>query len=185
MNTRRTLLAAAGAVPFAMSLGLAGCTSPVSFQAVQGYVADADALLDRLVPLVSALDPAVATQLAGIQKEADAAAAAFAALTAPTGAKATAQLVLTLIGDTFTVIKSIPAIPPEIVAAIGAAQILLVTLASFFGITTGARTAVALAHPNAATRLWSAALTKYQAAPDKAKLAASADAQVRAFVAAH
>ena len=70
-------------------------------------------------------------------------------------------------------------------AAIGAAQILLVTLASFFGITTGAKTAVALAHPNAATRLWSAALTKYQAAPDKAKLAASADAQVRAFVAAH
>jgi hypothetical protein len=184
MNTRRTLLLGAVSVPLVLSLG--ACTVGVSFQTVQTYVADADAVLDRLVPLVSVLDPGAAAELAKVQADADAAAKAFAALTGPTNGATTAQAVLTLISDGFTLIESVPGIPPDYVAAIAAAQLLLVTLGSFFSISPSvAETAIARAHPAEATGLWTAALAQYKSAPDKAKLADAADTQVRAWLAVH
>ena len=184
MTNRRALLL--GAIAIApVGVGLSACTVAVSFQTVQAYVADADAVLDRLVPLVSVLDPGAAAQLAQVQADADAAAKAFAALTGPANGATTAQTVLTLISDGFTLIESVPGIPPDYVAAIAAAQLLLVTLASFFSITTGTPTAMMRAHPAEATTLWTTALAQYQAAPDKAKLAEAADTQIRAWLAVH
>lgn len=184
-NTRRTLLMGGLAV-VPLIMGLSACSTGVSFQTVQAYVVDADAVLDRLAPLVSALDPKAAAQLSSIQAEADAAAQAFASLTSAPSGSSTAQAVLTAISDAFTLIEAIPGIPPDYVAAIAAAQLLLVAVGAFFNIsTTTAPTAVALAHPAESARLWNTALTQYQAASNKAQLSTDADNQVRAWLATH
>jgi hypothetical protein len=190
MNTnRRALLVGAS---LAATLGLmaaAGCATTsgggVSFATVQAYVADVDATLDKLVPLVASLDPSLGAQLQKLQADADAAANAFGGLTSPASGATTAQQVLTAISDAFTLISAVPGLPPEYAAAIAAAQLLLVVLGNFFSVAPAPTTEVARAHAGVAAGLWGSALATYQAAQDKAALAAEAQAQVKAWLAAH
>jgi hypothetical protein len=181
-TTRRSLMAGVSATA---ALGLAACNSGQTFATVQTYVADADATLDKLVPLVEVFDPAETSELNQIQAQADAAAKAFAALTSPAGAATDAQLVLTAISDGFTVIAAIPGVPAQYVAAIDAAQLLLVVIGEFFNVSPAAvaSSQIARAHAPTAQSLWSNAAKVYASASDKKQVAADADAQLRLWLA--
>jgi len=185
MNRRSLLAAAAVLAPIGI-FAVTGCattgggtTSP-SFGTIQGYVAAAAATFDKLVPVVAALSPASAAQLQAIQKEADAAAAAFAGLTAPTSASGTAQQVLNLISDGLTVVSAVPGLPPQYAAAIAAAQVLLVAVGTFFTISPQPAASLALGHAEASRALWANAQARYRADPEGAPRAAQA--QLRAFL---
>lgn len=186
LNRRGLMVAAASTL--AMSSALAACgPTTVSFATVQAYVADVDATLDRLVPLVGAVDPAVLPQLEALQREADAAAASFAALTSPASGATVAQDVLTYVSDAFSIAEAIPGIPPAYVDAISAAQLLMVFLGDFFGGVTPAPAAMdrLFAAGGPARDTWRSALSQYQASSDRPQLAAQYDARLRAFLQAH
>lgn len=167
---RRALLVGAS---LATAMAIAGCATTgggangPSFATVQTYVAEADAVLDKLIPVVAILAPATAAQLHKLQTDADTAAAAFAALTSPAGAATPGQALLTAIGDAFSVIEAIPGLPPDDAEAIGAAQLLLVALGTFI---------------NAPAKVSALATTRYACAPDRAELLAWADVTCRRFI---
>jgi hypothetical protein len=179
-SSRRALLLGALGLGAALSLAACATTSGGStgLTQIQGYVADAAATFDRLVPLVTALDPTAGAQLKTLQADADAAAAAFAGLSSPASAASSGQQVLTLISDGFTIIEAIPGLPPAYGAAIGAAQLLLVALGSFINAAPVPTASLALGHADLATARWSAAKAAYSPAA-----AVAADAKVKAFLA--
>lgn len=129
---RRTLFAAGAA-----TLALAACATTgggaPSFATIQAYVADAAATFDKLVPLIGEIAPATIAELQKIQTSADAAAAAFGKLTAPTAA-GVAQQVLTYIGDGLAIVEAVPGLPAPYLAAIAAAQVLLVAISGYFNL---------------------------------------------------
>jgi hypothetical protein len=179
--SRRTLLMVGASIGIAAAL--AGCATSssvggVSFGTIKAYAADAAATLDRLVPLVAMLDPSASAELTKLQASVDTAAAAFAGLTDPGGAGGQAQEILTLISDGFTIVASIPGLPPEYAAAIAAGQLLLVGLANFFNIAPAPAAALALAHADLGASRWAAAKAQYTP-----EAAAAADQKVRAFLA--
>jgi hypothetical protein len=180
---RRGLLFAAGAGAL-MVAALAGCASTaggggITFATIQGYVSDADAALDKLVPLVTTLDPSAGAALASIQAEADGVAATFGGLSSSTGAGSAAQQIVTLIGDGLTIAAAIPGLPPTDAAAIDAAELLLVAISSFFGVSATPTAAAALGHPDVAARLLATARAAYTGPPD----AMAADGRLRAWLA--
>jgi hypothetical protein len=186
--SRRALFAGAAVlVPGTFLLGssflLSGCTSAVTFAQVQGYVATAVAAFDKLGPLVEGFDPAIAPQMNKIIADVNAAGAAFAALTAPTGGAGTAQMIISLIEDGLTLAMSIPGIPPQYQAIMAGIEVLLVAVGSFFGLHASPPSVVALAHPGARESLRAAALATYNASADKAQVANDAQAHLREWLA--
>jgi len=183
-TSRRSLLMGAVAL-IPVGLALNACTTPsVTFSQVQGYVATAVAALDKLGPIVEALDPSIAPQMNKIIADADAAAAAFAELSSPTGGAAIAQDVLVAIEDGLTLAESIPGIPPTDTAIMAGVELLLVTIGGFFGLSSSvADTAVTRAYPGATQSLRVAALNQYNAASNKQTAADTAQSQIRAWLA--
>jgi len=176
-NTRRTLMIGAAA------LSPAACGTPTvstTFATNPGYVAEADALVDKLLPLVQAVSPAEAALLAPVVAKIDAAAAAFAALTSPPSGATDVQDIITWLDDALGVAAAaLPQYAPEI----GAAEVLLVLVGDFFGgLAPASKVGLALGRPSG---LWDSAAASYRGASDKAAFAAGADAKVRAWLAAH
>ena len=178
MNTRRTLLIGA------MTIGVAACATPgggtTGFATIQSYVAEADALIDKLVPLVQAVSPSAAAEMAPIVAKIDAAAAAFEALTAPPSGTTDVQDIITWLDDGLGVAA---AVLPQYAPEIDAAEVLLVLVGDFFGgLAPTPKASVALGR---SISPWATAVAEYNSATDKAALVSASDAKVRSWLSTH
>lgn len=138
MNRRdlnKLLLAGAAIVGLAGTASLEGCAT--DFSKIQGYVAAVDQFVDKLAPIVISIDPSQAGQIANWVKEIDAAAAAIAAMSGPAAGQSTAQVFVTIATDVLSVAVSLPGLPPDVVAILSSVQLLIATVAAFFGVTGG------------------------------------------------
>jgi hypothetical protein len=142
--SRRALLKGATVLVPVLALGLDGCTPTITFAEAQSYVATADAALDKLAAIIEPTLPASeATSVQNAVALADNAAKAFEALTGPPSGASVAQEAVTLIEDALAVVG--PFLPPPDDLYVTAAEVLLATVASFFGISTSTSNADVMA----------------------------------------
>jgi hypothetical protein len=181
-TTRRSALL--GALATAPLFLLGGCSTGTALADVQGYAATAVAALAKVVPLVETLDPALTTQLNTVLSDVETAEQAFAALTSATGAASTAQALLSLLNEAFSLVEDIPGIPVAYVAGIQAAQILLVAIGAFFGISLSAAAAMASRATGRSAVSLQNAVSQYMAVPasGRKKYADTAKARVQAWM---
>ncbi len=169
----------------ALALLPLGACSGASWPQIQGYVKTIRAFVDTIVPQVEVFAPAQKAILDEAMKSVDAAADVIATLSSPGSAKDKVTLLLRAANDVLKVAAAIPTppMPAHAKLILGSVQILLVTIALFFGIDLTSPTSLAVHRLEAPPpEPLERAQSRYRAAANKPQLAAEADREIRGWV---